>query len=41
MADTPVSHRPGVAGTLESLVGLIEVQSTAMRCTILLLDEDG
>jgi signal transduction histidine kinase len=41
MSETPLPQRAGFTGMLEDLVRLIEHQSPAMRCSILLLDEDG
>jgi signal transduction histidine kinase len=41
MSTTQPPIHPAFNGMLESLVRLIEHQSPAMRCSILLLDEDG
>jgi signal transduction histidine kinase len=40
MSNARVQNVPGFAGMLDSLVRLIEHQSPAMRCSILLLDTD-
>jgi signal transduction histidine kinase len=41
MPDAPLPERQGFATLLESLVRLIEQRTSGMRCSILLLDDDG
>ncbi len=41
MSDLTLRSRPGFSDMLDALVRLIETQSPSMRCSILLLDEDG